>query len=201
VALSLETLRARLLSDPPDVLVPERSDYDLNPSVRPAACGTLVPAAVLIPIVTRADPTVLFTRRSAGLKRHAGQVSFPGGAADPGDASLFDTALRELEEETGIARAFVAVAGCLPPYETVTRFAVLPVVGLVGEGFTLRTDSREVDEVFEVPLAFLLDPANCLVEQVQVPSGTRQTYVFRHESQYIWGATAAMLRVLAKALR
>lgn len=199
--MKLETLRARLAQTAPLLPAPERSDYDLNPDVRPAERGRLVPAAVLIPIVRRAVPTVLLTRRSAGLKRHAGQVSFPGGAADPGDASPAATALRELEEETGIAPGFVTVAGFLAPYETVTRFAVLPVVGLVEEGFTLAPDPREVEEVFEVPLAFLLDPANCVLEQVEVPSGRRRTYVFRHEGHYIWGATAAMLRILAKALR
>jgi 8-oxo-dGTP pyrophosphatase MutT (NUDIX family) len=199
--VKLETLQARLVQTPPALPAPERSDYDLNPDVRPKDRGTLVPAAVLIPIVRRGTPTVLFTRRSVGLKRHAGQVSFPGGAVDPGDESLTATALRELEEETGIAPSFVTVAGFLAPYETVTRFAVLPVVGLVDEGFTLAPDAREVEEAFEVPLDFLLDPANGRVEQVEVPSGTRRTYVFRYEGHYIWGATAAMLTVLAKALR
>lgn len=198
--LKLETLRSRLNQTPPP-LVPVRSDYDLNPAARPAGARTLTPAAVLVPIVARAEPTVLFTRRSIALKRHARQVSFPGGAADPGDASLVATALRELNEETGIDPALVRVAGFLDAYETVTAFAVLPVVGLVDEGFTLAPDAREVDLVFEVPLAFLIDPASCREERTEIGGRARRFYAFRYESHYIWGATAAMLVALAGRLR
>lgn len=198
--LKLETLRARLLSSPPP-LKPVRSDFDLNPHVRPAEPRALRPSAVLVPIVARPDPTVLFTRRSIGLKRHAGQVSFPGGAVDPGDASLAATALRELQEETGIDPSFVTVAGYGEVYETVTGFAVLPVVGLLDQGFTLAPDAREVDAVFEVPLGFLLDPANCREENSLINGSPRRFYVFEYESHYIWGATAAMLRALSGQLR
>ena len=198
--MKLETLQARLIAVPP-CLTPTRSDYDLNPNVRPAAARPLVPAAVLVPIVTRTEPTVLFTRRSTALKRHAGQVSFPGGRADPTDTSLTATALRELLEETGIDPAFVTVAGFLDPYETITGFAVLPVVGLVDPGFSLAPDAREVAAVFEVPLAFLLDPDNCRTEEVELQGRKRRFYAFQYQSHYIWGATAAMLKALAGRLR
>ena len=200
--LSLAALQARLSPAPPALpLAPLRSDYDLNPPSRLGECRTLIPAAVLIPIVTRPEPAVLFTQRSAGLKHHGGQVSFPGGAADPTDASLTATALRELEEETGIDPDFVTVAGFLETYETVTHFAVLPVVGLVAEGFTLTLDAREVESVFEVPLAFLIDPANCTEERVEWQGRPRRFYAFTYEGHYIWGATSAMLVALAGRLQ
>lgn len=198
--LNLETLRARLYADPPPP-EPKRSDFDLNPHVRPEGRRVLRLSAVLVPIVARAEPTVLLTRRSIALSRHAGQVSFPGGAADPTDASPAATALRELQEETGIDPSFVTVAGYLDAYETVTGFSVLPVVGLVAEGFTLAPDAREVDAIFEVPLAFLLDPANCREHKAEIKGSARRFYVFEYESHYIWGATAAMLRVLAGRLQ
>jgi 8-oxo-dGTP pyrophosphatase MutT (NUDIX family) len=198
----LAALQARLSPEPPALpLAPLRSDYDLNPPSRPGECRTLIPAAVLIPIVTRPEPAVLFTQRSAGLKHHGGQVSFPGGAADPTDASLTATALRELEEETGIGPAFVTVAGFLEAYETVTHFAVLPVVGLVAEGFSLKLGAHEVESVFEVPLAFLIDPANCVEERVEWQGRPRRFYAFTYQGHYIWGATAAMLVALAGRLQ
>jgi 8-oxo-dGTP pyrophosphatase MutT (NUDIX family) len=128
-------------------------------------------------------------------------VSFPGGAADATDASLTATALRELKEETGIDASFVTVAGYLDAYETVTGFAVLPVVGLVAEGFSLVLDAREVDAVFEVPLGFLIDPANCREEKVEFQGRPRRFHAFHYEGHYIWGATAAMLLTLSGRLR
>ena len=192
--VSLESLRGRLLAEAPALpLNPKRSDYDLDPSNRPAGAVTLTPAAVLLPIVMRVEPTVLFTERSARLSRHAGQVSFPGGRSEPDDESLIYTALRETREETGIAPDFVSVAGFLDAYETGTGFAILPVVGLIREGFALVPDTDEVAEVFEVPLAFLLDPANRKTES-RVFQGTPRTfYSFTWQDRYIWGATAAML--------
>lgn len=199
--VELEILRARLRPPPAGLpLVPERSDFDLNPAARPGP-RPLIPSAVLIPIIARTAPTVLFTRRAAGLKRHAGQVSFPGGTADPSDASLIATALREAEEEVGLAPDFVTIAGCLAVYETVTGFAVLPVVGLVEPGFALRPDAREVEKVFEVPLAFLMDPANCRREGGDWNGRKRYTYAFSWQSHYIWGATAAIVVALSRQLR
>lgn len=192
--LTLEGLRPRLLAEAPDLpLRPKRSDYDLDPENRPEAAVSLIPAAVLLPIVLRDEPSVLFTERSARLAHHAGQVSFPGGRSNPDDDSLIYTALRETQEETGIAPDFITVAGFLDAYETGTGFAILPVVGLLREGFVLAPDTNEVAEVFEVPLAFLLDPANRQKNQTEWKGRLRHYYAFRYHGHYIWGATAAML--------
>ncbi len=200
-ALSLETLRGRLLPEPPALpLVPTRSDYDLNPAVRSVARPALIQAAVLIPIVARAEPAILFTTRSAHLTNHPGQVSFPGGTADPSDSSLTATALRELEEEIAITPDFVTVAGYLEPYETITGFAVLPVVGLLAEGFTVVPQADEVDGVFEVPLRFVRNPDSLQEQRIDFKGEPRRIYAFQYGSHYIWGATAAMLVNLRERL-
>jgi 8-oxo-dGTP pyrophosphatase MutT (NUDIX family) len=187
-------LRARLLQEPPHVsLTPTRGDYDLNPEYRPTAVHTLLPAAVLLPIISRKQPTVLFTRRTPHLSRHAGQVSFPGGRLHESDTSLTETALRETQEETGIAPGFVTVAGFLDCYETGTGFAILPVVGLLREGFVLAPDTNEVEEVFEVPLSFLLDPANRERRSAEWQGRRREFYAFAYGPHNIWGATAGIL--------
>jgi 8-oxo-dGTP pyrophosphatase MutT (NUDIX family) len=192
--VNLDNLRSRLLSEaPPLPLKPARGDYDFDPENRPRERPALTPAAVLMPIVLRAEPTVLFTERSAKLARHAGQVSFPGGRSEPDDDSLIRTALRETEEETGIAPSFVSVIGFLDAYETGTGFAILPVVGLLKEGFALVPNTSEVAEIFEVPLAFLLDPANRQKNQTEWNGRLRHYYVFSYNGHRIWGATAAML--------
>ncbi len=190
----LGPLRKRLLTEAPTLpLMPRRGDYDLNPGTRPDGDRRLTPAAVLLPIVLRREPTVLFTRRTAHLARHAGQVSFPGGRADPGDLTLVETALRETREETGIGAEHVAVAGFLDAYETGTGFAILPVVGLLTEGFALLPNAAEVEEVFELPLAFLLDPANRKRDSREWQGKRREFYVFEYGAHYVWGATAAIL--------
>lgn len=188
-------LRKRLLKEPPEFRVhPARSDYDFNPEFRrPAGEIRLTPAAVLMPIVAKPVPTVLFTQRTANLTRHAGQVSFPGGRMDDTDDSALATALRETHEETGIAPGFVTVAGYLDGYETGTGFAILPVVGVVREGFTLLPNPAEVNEVFEVPLSFLLDPENRERQSREWQGRKREFYAFNHGSHYIWGATAAIV--------
>ena len=187
-------LRARLLAEPPQIsLTPKRSDYDLNPGMRPDASRTLTPAAVLLPIIAREEPAVLFTRRTPHLSRHAGQVSFPGGRVHETDLTLVETALRETQEETGITAAFVTVAGFLESYETGTGFAILPVVGLLSEGYELLPDANEVEEVFEVPLAFLLDPANRERRSAEWQGRRREFYAFTYDRHYIWGATAGIL--------
>jgi len=194
VSGGVELLRSRLLSEPPSLpLTPKRGDFDLNPQNRPAEKVDLKPAAVLLPLVFRREPHVLLTQRTHHLTRHAGQVSFPGGRADPGDISLVETALRETQEETGIDPAFVTVAGFLDAYETGTGYAILPVVGLLSDGFALAPHAAEVAEIFEVPLSFLLDPANKQQQTREFQGRTRSFYSFTYEGHYIWGATAAML--------
>ena len=159
VSGGLDLLRSRLLAEPPSLpLVPRRGDYDLNPQNRPSERVDLKPAAVLLPLIIRHEPHVLLTQRTHHLTRHAGQVAFPGGRADAADVSLVETALRETQEETGIDPAFVTVAGFLDAYETGTGYAILPVVGILSEGFALSPHAAEVAEIFEVPLSFLLDP-------------------------------------------
>lgn len=190
----LDALRPHLYDTMPALpLSPARGDYDLNPDMRPKTDRILSPSAVLMPIVARAEPTVLLTERAAHLPRHAGQVSFPGGRVHDLDKDLIDTALRETHEETGIAAEFVSLAGFLDPYETGTGYAILPVVGLVREGFTLAADANEVAEIFEVPLSYLLDPANRERHSRTWQGRKRDYYAYTYQGHYIWGATAAML--------
>ncbi len=162
-------------------------------------------AAVLVPLVERPDGVhVLLTQRTAHLRAHAGHIAFPGGRADPGDADAVDTALRETEEEVGLTRRHVEVIGRLPLYRTVTHFDVTPVVGLVRPDFELELDRFEVAEAFEVPLSFLMSPANHR-RHVFEAAGQRREFLSMpwprpqpdaagHTDYFIWGATAAMLR-------
>jgi 8-oxo-dGTP pyrophosphatase MutT (NUDIX family) len=162
----------------------------------------LRPAAVLVPVVSRDDElTVLFTKRTAHLHDHAGQISFPGGRAEPGDASAGDTALRETAEEIGLAPDRVEILGRLTEYATVTGYRVTPVVGLVTPPFELKLDDFEVAEAFEVPLAFLLDPANHQRNLVVHEGRARHYYAMPYGRHYIWGATAGMLMNLYAYLR
>lgn len=152
------------------------------------------PAAVLVPLVPREDGlTVLFTRRTAHLHDHAGQISFPGGRAEPEDASAAETALRETSEEIGLEAGRVEVLGELSEYVTVTGYRVTPVVGLIAPPFHLQPDEFEVAEVFEVPLQFLIDPANHQRNSVVHENGARHYYAVPYREHYIWGATAGML--------
>jgi 8-oxo-dGTP pyrophosphatase MutT (NUDIX family) len=175
-----------------------RSDYDLAPSLRQAhSAQTLRPAAVLAPIVRRPEGwTMLFTVRAADLPWHAGQVSFPGGRLQPEDADAVAAALRETREEIGLASEAIEPIGALDPYETVTGFLVRPIVGLVAPAFELALDPREVDQVFEVPLNVLLDPARLERREREWRGQARAFYVIEHEGRTIWGATAGMLKSL-----
>jgi 8-oxo-dGTP pyrophosphatase MutT (NUDIX family) len=176
------------------------SDYDLN--TRPAAPRNLNPAAVLVPLVERTNGfTVLLTQRTKHLADHAGQISFPGGRAEPGDRGPVETALRETQEEIGLGPDHIEVAGYLDNYETVTAFLVTPVVGFVSPGFTLKLDEFEVAEAFEVPLDFILDPRNHQTHNRIVHGRKRYYYVLEYENRYIWGATAGMLINLFRRVR
>ena len=163
--------------------------------------AAVTPAAVLVPIIARPEGfSVLFTRRTEQLKSHSGQISFPGGRAEPGDPSPRHTALREAQEEIGLAPARVEVLGQLAEYNTRTGFRVTPVIGLIQPPLELAPDAREVDEVFEVPLAFLLDPANHRRESRQIGARMASYYVIEHQGRTIWGATAGMLVNLYRQL-
>jgi 8-oxo-dGTP pyrophosphatase MutT (NUDIX family) len=198
VSIALEQLRARLPQTPPEL--GEHDDYDPL-AERPAIFGA-VKAAVLLPLIVREPdrPSLLFTRRTESLARHSGQVSFPGGRSEAGDLSPVETALRETFEETGIAASHVTVAGYLDRYLTGTGFDIQPVVGLLAEGFALAPDPREVAEIFEVPLAFLCDPANLRRESREIDGRPRSFYAFTYQSHEIWGATAAIVVSLAMRL-
>ena len=161
----------------------------------------LIAAAVLIPIVAReSGMTMLLTQRTAHLRDHAGQVSFPGGRCEPGDPDPVFTALREAQEEVGVAPAQVEVFGCLPEYLTSTGFRVTPVVGVVTPPLNLRLDDFEVAEVFEPPLDFLLDPANRRRDTVEYRGALREYWAMPWKGYYIWGATAGMLVSLQRFL-
>ena len=187
-------LRARLRRAPPAYAV-----YGDDGTEGREAAST--PAAVLIPLITHAEAlSVLFTQRTAHLKNHSGQVSFPGGRAEPGDASAEFTALRETEEEIGLAMQRVEVLARLPDYRTRTGFRVTPVIGLVAPPLELAPDPREVAEVFEVPLAFLMDERNRQRRTREFQGQQVGYYVFEYGERVIWGATAGILVNLNRML-
>jgi len=155
----------------------------------------LVPAAVLVPLVARGDAlSVLLTQRTAHLKDHPGQVSFPGGRAEPGDRGVVDTALREVHEEIGVGPDLVRVVGYLEPQAVITGFAVTPVVGFVAADYSLELDAFEVEEAFEVPLDFLLEDRNVISVTRNVRGVEMGFYEFHYEGRRIWGATGIMLK-------
>jgi len=195
--VAMEQLRTHLLQAPPEL----REHEDFDPPFLNAASDA-VKAAVLLPVIRRAggEPQLLFTRRTERLARHSGQISFPGGRSEQSDLSPVETALRETFEETGIAPSFVTVAGYLDRYLTGTGFDIQPVVGLVQEGYALTPDPREVAEIFEVPLAFLCDPANRRRESREIGGRQRSFYAFRYGGHEIWGATAAIVVSLVQRL-
>jgi 8-oxo-dGTP pyrophosphatase MutT (NUDIX family) len=154
------------------------------------------PAAVLIPVVDHPEPTVLLTKRAGHLADHAGQISFPGGKIDATDASPLDAALREAWEEVGLERTFIHPIGYLDLYGTGFGFRILPTVARVQPGFSLDINRSEVDDAFEVPLAFLMDPANHQLHSKEFRGMERSYYAMPYAERYIWGATAGILRIL-----
>jgi 8-oxo-dGTP pyrophosphatase MutT (NUDIX family) len=194
--------RARLHAAPPlaDVNGPLSgpSDFDLSPGrwtdVTPAL--KFEAAAVLIPIVARSEPSVLLTQRTASLAKHAGQIAFPGGRADPDDGSPLATALREATEEIGLEPSGVDPLGYLDPYRSGTGFLITPVVALVQPDLTLTLNADEVHSAFEVPLSFVMDPDNHRLEMRDAGGRERLFYAISYADRYIWGITAGILRNL-----
>ena len=180
--------------------VRRRGDHDMNTDDMRYP-GPLTPAAVLVPLVDREHGmTVLLTERNAHLNDHAGQVSFPGGRMEPGDGSAEAAALREAFEEIGLPPERVETLGHLDDYETRTGFLVRPVVAILTPPFPLKPDPKEVAQVFEVPLATVLDRRNYRRESRVFKGRERLFYVLRNEEHYIWGATASMLVNLSDVL-
>jgi 8-oxo-dGTP pyrophosphatase MutT (NUDIX family) len=196
--LTAAWLRTRF-ANPPQ-WEPESTDEHLLRQTRTPP----TPAAVLLPIVVRDEGlTLLLTQRTEHLTDHGGQVSLPGGRVEPDDASAIDTALRETEEEVGLHRRHVEVIGTLPDYFTGTGFQVTPVAAIVHPPFDLQADPFEVAEIFEVPLAFLMDGMNHQRRTAEFPNGVgrRTFYAMPYERFFIWGATAGMLRNLFHFMR
>ena len=175
----------------------EPADGILDADVQEMFEGEPAPAAVLIGLVERPHGySVLLTRRADTLRRHTGQVALPGGRRDPGETP-WETALREAEEEIGLERRFVSLAGLASPMLTGTGYLITPVVGFVAEGFQLTPNPDEVADIFETPFGFLMDPANHEERSYEMPSGqTRRYYAMTHEDRLIWGVTAGILRAL-----
>lgn len=178
------------------------SDDDLNPMARMIPENEEPkPAAVLVPLVPRADGlNLLLTERQPHLRRHAGQIAFPGGRIDDTDADAVAAALRETEEETGIAPSFVEPIGFLDTYLTSTNYRVVPVVGVLRPGFTVTPQEAEVKDVFEVPLGFLMNPAHHERHSRDWQGQTRYYYAMPWQGRYIWGATAGMIRNLYRLM-
>ena len=161
----------------------------------------LAQAAVLVPLVERREGLqVLLTVRASHLKNHAGQISFPGGRVEPGDLSPWDAALREAREEIGLEPGFVSPVGYLRDHLVISGFRVTPAVGFVQPGFTLQLDTTEVEEVFEVPLEFIVDPANHVPRERHFAGLTVPTWEIPFEGRHIWGATASMLISLSRRI-
>lgn len=191
--LTAEALRARLQRQVP----PAESTETVAQMMQGMA------AAVLVPIILDPEPRILLTRRADHLRRHGGQVSFPGGRIDATDLSPESAALREAWEEVGLDPGVVDIVGRLPLHETGTGFVVTPIVGLLPPGLTLKPDAAEVSDLLSLPVSVLLDPAQPKRQRMRPPGSTdwRDFYVWPHDDHYIWGATAAILLSLARWLR
>jgi len=166
-------------------------DQNLNPGMGPV--GHLISAAVLVPLVLHDDITALFTQRAKRMTKHSGQISFPGGQVDDEDINAEATALRETEEEVGVNSTYIEVIGRLDTYVIRTGFLVTPVVGFLKPPFVITPDDHEVDEVFEIPLSFLMDHNNHQHHKRELNGQNRDYYAIPYEDRYIWGATAGML--------
>ncbi|WP_298840768.1 CoA pyrophosphatase [uncultured Roseobacter sp.] len=197
--MTAETDRIRAALDRPG---PPSSDFDLNPETVLPDDRRLRPAGVLAAITQTQDGlSLLLTKRSSALRHHPGQIAFPGGKQDEGDADVIAAALREAEEEIGLPRDAAEVLGTLPPHETVTGFQVTPVIARVTLDFDVRPEPGEVDEVFAVPLSHVLNPGNYRVEGRRWRGQKRLYYTVPYGPYYIWGATARMLRAWTEQMK
>jgi 8-oxo-dGTP pyrophosphatase MutT (NUDIX family) len=194
--------RARLNLDPPQGLadpdnMPLRGDHDADPVLKAiAAVRPIKPAAVLIPVVEREEPMVLLTQRTAHLPQHAGQIAFPGGKIDAGDASPLAAALREADEEIGLASNVIDPIGYLDVYMTTLGFRIVPVVARVTPDFALTLNPDEVDNAFEVPLSFVMELTNHQIHSREWQGMMRTFYAIPFGERYIWGVTAGIFRNL-----
>jgi 8-oxo-dGTP pyrophosphatase MutT (NUDIX family) len=196
-----ESLKPQPSEPGEDILWLARGSKELLERVR-AVSQKRTPAAVLVPLVERASGwTVLLTQRSATLKDHAGQISFPGGRIEPGDGNSWEAALRETHEEIGLASSFVEFAGYLPDHWVGTGFRVTPAVAFINPAFELRIATDEVHDVFEVPLDYILDEANHKSRQMQISDVTVEVYDIPYGGRVIWGATAGMLLTFRRMLQ
>lgn len=207
---SIDAVRARALNaltlepaadlfDP--AIIPTFGDHQLAGYVPTLADQAHRPAAVLIPVIARGDEaSIILTRRASHLKDHAGQVAFPGGKIDTADASPLATALREADEEIGLASHHVTPLGFLDPYLSATGFRIIPVMALVADSAQIQPNAAEVEAVFEVPLRFLMDPSNHQQHSAEWRGAIRKYYAIPYETHYIWGVTAGILRNLYERL-
>jgi 8-oxo-dGTP pyrophosphatase MutT (NUDIX family) len=197
-----ERARARLSRDVPSALTDHnapamRGDLDLDPELwKKAGVKATKPAAVLIPVVERLEPSVLLTQRTADLASHSGQIAFPGGKIDPTDESPLAAALREAKEEIGLDARFIEPIGYLDLYLTFSGFRILPLLARVDPGYALTINPAEVADAFEVPLHFLMHPGNHQRHKRDWKGVERQYYAMPFEERYIWGVTAGILRNL-----
>lgn len=177
------------------------SDFDFEPDPYIPPLETLTPAAVLVGLIERpAGYSVLLTTRLDTLRRHAGQIAFPGGRCDPGETP-WQTALREAEEEVGLSPDFVSPVALSTPYRTGTGYLISPVIAFIEPGFSLQANPDEVADIFETPFGFLMDAANHETHEREMPTGGRRRfYAMTHDDRFIWGATAGMLRILSHRL-
>ncbi len=184
-----------LRADPPDTW--DLSDDEMNSKAQMIPHGIVPkPAAVLVGVIENAVPSVLLTQRTASLSKHGGQIAFPGGRIDAGETPL-QAAVREAEEETGLASRYIEPLGYLDGYLTVTGYFVVPVVARILPGHTFTPQASEVDDIFDVPLQFLLDAKNRETQTREWKGMTRRYYVYPYEQRYIWGATAGIIKNLS----
>ncbi|HXT81478.1 MAG TPA: CoA pyrophosphatase [Acetobacteraceae bacterium] len=196
--MSPAELRARLTEI---AAAPHENSVVYGSEVLPGLRAPTIPAAVLVPVVMADRPSILLTKRTAHLKQHAGQVSFPGGRIDPEDADPEAAALREAREEIALDPTRVEVLGRMADFVTGTGYRITPILGLLPPGLAYQPSPEEVESVFEFPLNVLLDPAAPRRQRQHTRGRWREYWVWPHPDHFIWGATAAILVDLARRLR